>query len=83
MDCKTWEASGFHSTDFPYERGHRSEIEGIEAVLSFHSTDFPYERGPREEKEEQEKQARCFHSTDFPYERGLVIADVTDGNEMP
>ena len=36
---------GFHSTDFPYERGLTYQQDRRTHRLSFHSTDFPYERG--------------------------------------
>ena len=39
---------GFHSTDFPYERGPKGRSVGVssgQGFVSFHSTDFPYERG--------------------------------------
>ena len=45
---ETIQETGFHSTDFPYERGLANPHRALStsSVYRFHSTDFPYERGP-------------------------------------
>ena len=57
----------FHSTDFPYERGHEQLVQNFESGV-----DFPYERGRRNQRKIADK-SESFHSTDFPYERGRMI----------
>ena len=69
---------GFHSTDFPYERGQKDRGEQLNSLSRVSIQLISPTRGDLPSMARAGTTLSGFHSTDFPYERGPIQLNLDD-----